>query len=67
MVELMANSREGVTSGIPLAKVLPRVAQMCPLLLEEPSNNQFIQVIENIPEVELFFYSPLCKYVKHIN
>ncbi|KAI4350993.1 hypothetical protein L6164_005387 [Bauhinia variegata] len=44
-----------LTSGMPLAKVLPQVAQMCPLLLEEPSKNQFIQITKNIPEVELFF------------
>jgi len=34
---------------------LPQVAQMCPLLLEEPRKNQFIQIIKNIQEVELFF------------
>ncbi|KAJ7975195.1 peroxisome biogenesis protein 3-2 [Quillaja saponaria] len=44
-----------LASGVPLAKVLPQVAHMCPFLLEEPSKNQFIQVIKNIPEVELFF------------
>ncbi|XP_061343648.1 peroxisome biogenesis protein 3-2-like isoform X2 [Gastrolobium bilobum] len=44
-----------VTLGLPLAKVLPQVAQMRPLLLEEPSKNHFIQVIKNIPEVEPFF------------
>ncbi|KAJ7970301.1 peroxisome biogenesis protein 3-2 [Quillaja saponaria] len=44
-----------LASGVPLAKVLPQVAQMCPLLLEEPSKNQFIQLLKNIPEVELFF------------
>lgn len=57
LVELMwAKFREGsVTTGLPLARVLPQVAQMCPLLLEEPGKNQFIQVINNIQEVELFF------------
>ncbi|KAI4347237.1 hypothetical protein L6164_008065 [Bauhinia variegata] len=44
-----------LASDMPLAKVLPQVALMCPLLLEEPSKNQFIQVIKYIPEVELFF------------
>lgn len=43
------------SSGIPLAKLLPRVAQMGPLLLEEPDKNRFIRIIRNIPEVELFF------------
>ncbi|CAI8619965.1 unnamed protein product [Vicia faba] len=42
------------TTTVPLARALPQVAQMCPLLLEEPSQNQFIQIINNIPEVELF-------------
>lgn len=45
----------GLSSGMPLAKLLPRIAQMGPLLLEEPSKNRFIQIIQNIPEVELFF------------
>ncbi|GFS32358.1 peroxin 3-1 [Actinidia rufa] len=42
-------------SGMPLARLLPRVAQISPLLLEDPSNNRFIQIIRDIPEVELFF------------
>ncbi|XP_058732448.1 peroxisome biogenesis protein 3-2-like [Vicia villosa] len=42
------------TTSVPLARALPQVAQMCPLLLEEPSKNQFIQIINKIPEVELF-------------
>ncbi|KAF8025203.1 hypothetical protein BT93_F2137 [Corymbia citriodora subsp. variegata] len=42
-------------SGIPLAKLVPRVAQMGPLLLKEPSKNHFIQIIRDSPDVELFF------------
>ncbi|KAG9132382.1 hypothetical protein Leryth_022420 [Lithospermum erythrorhizon] len=42
-------------SGLPLAKVLPRIAQMGKLLLEEPNRNRYIHVIHNIPEVEVFF------------
>ncbi|XP_057950618.1 peroxisome biogenesis protein 3-2-like isoform X1 [Malania oleifera] len=42
-------------SGMPLAKLLPRVAQMGPLLLEEPSRERFIQIIARVPDVELFF------------
>ncbi|KAK3440561.1 hypothetical protein EUGRSUZ_B00855 [Eucalyptus grandis] len=42
-------------SGIPLAKLVPRVAQMGPLLLEEASKNRFIQIIRDSPDVELFF------------
>lgn len=41
--------------GVALAKLLPRVAQMGPLLLEEPSKNRFIQIIQQAPEVEIFF------------
>ncbi|TKY61041.1 Peroxisome biogenesis protein 3-2 [Spatholobus suberectus] len=57
LVELIGAKFSGgsVTAGLPLARVLPQVAQMCPLLLEEPSKNQFIQIIKNIQEVELFF------------
>lgn len=43
------------SSGMVLAKLLPRVAQMGPLLLEEPSKNRFIQIIQKAPEVEFFF------------
>lgn len=41
--------------NLPLAKLIPRVAQMSPLLLEEPSRNKFTQIIQNIPQVEVFF------------
>ncbi|XP_042502858.1 peroxisome biogenesis protein 3-2-like [Macadamia integrifolia] len=41
--------------GTPLAKLLPRVAQMGPFLLEEPGGNKFIQIIRRLPEVELFY------------
>ncbi|GKA82281.1 peroxisome biogenesis protein 3-2-like protein isoform X1 [Tanacetum coccineum] len=44
-----------LSAGLPLAKLLPRVAQISPLLLEEPSRNKFTQIIQNIPEVEVFF------------
>lgn len=44
-----------LSSGIPLAKLLPRIAQMGPLLLDDPTKNQFIQLIRSIPDVELFF------------
>ncbi|KAL8234234.1 hypothetical protein R6Q59_020334 [Mikania micrantha] len=41
--------------NLPLAKLLPRVAQISPLLLEEPSRNKFIEIIRNIPQVDVFF------------
>ena len=42
-------------SSIPLARLLPRVAQLSPLLLEEPIKNKYIQVIRALPEIDLFF------------
>ncbi|KAI3815636.1 hypothetical protein L1987_15313 [Smallanthus sonchifolius] len=41
--------------GLPLAKLLPKVAQISPLLFEEPTRNKFTQIIQNIPQVEVFF------------
>ncbi|KAL1317247.1 peroxisome biogenesis protein 3-2 isoform X1 [Arachis ipaensis] len=57
VVEQMGAKFRGgsIAMGLPLARVLPQVAQMCPLLLEEPSKNQFIRIIKCIPEVEPFF------------
>lgn len=46
---------DNLTLGLPLARLLPRVTQMGPAIVEEPTKNQFIQVIRNVPEVELFF------------
>ncbi|KAG7021638.1 Peroxisome biogenesis protein 3-1, partial [Cucurbita argyrosperma subsp. argyrosperma] len=43
------------TSGTPLARLVPRVSQMGPLLLEDPRKTRFIQMIRGIPEVEIFF------------
>lgn len=42
------------SSGTPLVKLVPRVVQMSQLLLE-PTRNQFVQMIGNIHEVDLFF------------
>ncbi|XP_028072499.1 peroxisome biogenesis protein 3-2-like isoform X1 [Camellia sinensis] len=56
MEDIKVQLGEGnLSSGMPLAKLLPRIAQFSPLLLEEPSKNRFIQIIRNIAEVELFF------------
>ncbi|KAK8478822.1 hypothetical protein V6N13_108495 [Hibiscus sabdariffa] len=44
-----------LTNGMPLARLLPRIAQICPSLVEEPSKNQFIQTIQSVPQVGLFF------------
>ncbi|CAM0948595.1 unnamed protein product [Alopecurus aequalis] len=42
-------------SGLPLAKLLARVAQLSLTLLEEPSTNLYIQTIRSMPEVDLFY------------
>ncbi|XVE58831.1 hypothetical protein DITRI_Ditri04bG0200400 [Diplodiscus trichospermus] len=44
-----------LTSGMPLARLLPRIAQICPSVVDEPSKNKFIQIIQGVPEVGLFF------------
>ena len=43
------------SEAIPLAKLLPRVAQLSTPLLEEPTSNKFIQLLKNAPEVQLFY------------
>ncbi|XP_061988334.1 peroxisome biogenesis protein 3-2 [Rosa rugosa] len=53
VVDMGAQSGGDLASGTPLAKVLARVAQMGPTLLGESS--KFVQIILNVPEVELFF------------
>ncbi|KAL9268273.1 Peroxisome biogenesis protein 3-2-like protein [Drosera capensis] len=57
LVKDMADQAGGGNSlsGIPLAKLLPRIAQMGTVLLSEPAENRFNQVITNIQDVELFF------------
>ncbi|GAB4860994.1 hypothetical protein Ancab_036154 [Ancistrocladus abbreviatus] len=57
LVEDMGKESRGsgnLLSGIPLAKLLPRVAQMGPVLLDEPDKNRFVQTITSIRDVELF-------------
>ncbi|GKV05119.1 hypothetical protein SLEP1_g17160 [Rubroshorea leprosula] len=44
-----------LASGMPLAKLLPRIAQIGPSLVDEPIKNRFIKIIQSVPEVELFF------------
>ncbi|KAG8388012.1 hypothetical protein BUALT_Bualt02G0081000 [Buddleja alternifolia] len=42
-------------SGMPLAKLLPRIAQTGQLLLKETNRSRYIHIMRSIPEVELFF------------
>uniref|UniRef100_A0A2P2K014 Uncharacterized protein MANES_06G008500 n=1 Tax=Rhizophora mucronata TaxID=61149 RepID=A0A2P2K014_RHIMU len=44
-----------LASGIELARLVPRVAQVGPSLLEEPSRNRFLKAIQSVEGVELFF------------
>lgn len=55
MEELDVQTEGSLTSGMPLAKLVPRFAQINPYLLEEPTRNRFIQMVKNIADVELFF------------
>lgn len=45
----------GSSAGIPLAKILPKVVEMGPRMLEEPSQNMFVRAIGTLPQVELFY------------
>ncbi|KAL6552537.1 hypothetical protein OROHE_007901 [Orobanche hederae] len=42
-------------SGIPLARLVPRIAHMSELILTESNRSRYIQIIRSIPEVERFF------------
>ncbi|KAL5748820.1 hypothetical protein ACOSQ2_026117 [Xanthoceras sorbifolium] len=53
--EMGVQSGGSLVSGMPLAKLVPRIAQIGPCLLDEPSKNRFIQTIRSIQEVEIFF------------
>lgn len=53
--EMSVQSGGSLMTGMPLAKLVPRVIQMGPSLLDEPSKNRICQIIRSIPEVQLFF------------
>ncbi|CAN1159235.1 Peroxisome biogenesis protein 3-2, partial [Linum perenne] len=57
MEDFESSSETTLTTSprLPLAKLLPRVAQMGSLLLKEPSENRYVQIIQGSPDVELFF------------
>lgn len=45
-----------LTSGMPLAKLVPRIAHMSILMVKQPPNREhYIQIISKNPEVEQFF------------
>lgn len=41
--------------GMPLARLLPRVAQTGPSLFDESNRNRLFQILRSVSEVELFF------------
>ncbi|EOA38868.1 hypothetical protein CARUB_v10011233mg [Capsella rubella] len=45
----------GLATGKPLAKVLPHIEKTMHVITVEPSKNQFLQLIRDLPEVKLFF------------
>lgn len=42
-------------SGMPLARLVPRIAHIAQQLLTESNRSRYLQMIRTIPEVELFF------------
>ncbi|KAF5730327.1 Peroxisome biogenesis 3-2 -like protein [Tripterygium wilfordii] len=55
MEDIAVQSGDSLTSGMPLARLLPRVIQVAPSLVDEPRKSRFIQIIQTVPDVELFF------------
>lgn len=53
--DINASYPSSTSSGVPLAKLLPRVAQMGSSLLEDPSSNKYIQTIRCLDDVQLFY------------
>lgn len=54
-IDMQLKGSSSSSRAIPLVTLLPRVTQLAPQLLEEPSSNKFIQIIQSLPEVELFY------------
>lgn len=54
MDELQESYGEHPEVGIPLAKLLPPIAAVGASLLNQPSENQYIEVLSHLPEVERF-------------
>lgn len=57
LVDDVSMQLEGICppSGVPLAKLLPRITQLSLPLLGEPSDNKFVQTIGGLTDVELFY------------
>lgn len=56
LVQDMKNQPGNINfTGVPLAKLLPKVSHMGPQLLQEPGKNKFIHIVRNLPVAEVFF------------
>lgn len=55
MEDIASSFNSTSSSEVPLARLLPRVAQIGSPMLEDPTNNKFIHAIQSSPEVELFY------------
>ncbi|ESQ48095.1 hypothetical protein EUTSA_v10020989mg [Eutrema salsugineum] len=45
----------GLATGMQLAKLLPQIEKTMPEISAEPDKNRFLQLIRDLPEVQLFF------------
>lgn len=45
----------GLATGMPLAKMLPQIEKTIPVIIAEPGKNQFLQLIRDMSEVQVFF------------
>ncbi|GER32888.1 peroxin 3 [Striga asiatica] len=52
---IIHSGENNLMSGMPLARLVPRIAHISQFLLIEPNRSRYIQIIRNIPEVERFF------------
>ncbi|CAA0832416.1 Peroxisome biogenesis protein 3-2 [Striga hermonthica] len=52
---IIHSGENNLMPGMPLARLVPRIAHISQFLLTEPNRSRYIQIIRNIPEVERFF------------
>lgn len=45
----------GLATGMPLAKMLPQIEKIIPVITAEPGKNRFLQVIREMSQVQIFF------------
>ncbi|KAL1221643.1 Peroxisome biogenesis protein 3-1 [Cardamine amara subsp. amara] len=54
LVEEM-EKQTGLATGLQLAKLIPQIEKTMPEISAEPDKNRFLQLIRDLPEVQLFF------------